>query len=107
MKRKLVHFKIPLMNDGTRDSLAISPDVVRQFAYLAKNVLGPKYIVLCTPFELQAESGVDCVEIDDITERKLNNFIAKCKKEEMKRDAERKARREVWLKKRGDDDKSQ
>lgn len=74
MSKKIIHFQIPLLNDGTQDNLAISAEVANRFVKLMQEKLGKKYIVIASPF---IPSGVDGIIIKDFTEMDLKTFIEK------------------------------
>ena len=74
MNKKIIHFQIPLLNDGIKDNLAISVEVANRFVKLMQKKLGKKYIVIASPF---IPSGVDGITIKDFTEIDLKSFIEK------------------------------
>lgn len=74
MSKKIIHFQIPLLNDGTKDNLAISVEIANRFVKLMQEKLGKKYIVIASPF---IASGVDGITIKDFTEMDLKTFIEK------------------------------
>nr|DAT76315.1 MAG TPA: hypothetical protein [Caudoviricetes sp.] len=74
MSKKIIHFQIPLLQNGLKDDLAINTDYVNQFIKLTQEKLGKKYIIIASPF---IPSGVDGITIKDFTEMDLKSFIEK------------------------------
>jgi len=60
--KKIIHFKVPLLNRGMMDDLAIRPETLRKFLELIKGHLGEEFIVTASPFD-PSELRIDNEEL--------------------------------------------
>lgn len=49
--KRVIHFKVPLLNNGMVDRLAISPELLGKFLQLIKNHLGDEFLITASPLE--------------------------------------------------------
>lgn len=60
--KKIIHFKVPLLNRGMKDDMAISPEILGRFLKLIKEHLGEEFIVIASPFD-PSELRIDNEEL--------------------------------------------
>lgn len=82
-KKDILHLKIPLLESGRKDDLAISPELLGQFITIIRKELGDSYYIITSPFEVSIlkinnMKNMNIIS-DDLTTEMLSDIIEKYK----------------------------